>query len=172
MDTAKVEFMLRQEQRELSLRFMILFSSEGDQITAKSESDKTSGLGDDEGFTGEQTKESEGSRPPAEVIVERREQRREGKTRDVWSTEIKLSFSENDNVWGRVELLGRSLISVTVWLSDFDQARLARQKIGTLRNNLEEFGFDVARCQVIHGEKPERQKVEALRSVGNLELRA
>jgi hypothetical protein len=25
---------------------------------------------------------------------------------------------------------------------------------------------------VIHGEKPERQKVEALRSVGNLELRA
>jgi len=172
MDTAKVEFMLRQEQRELSLRFMILFSSEGDQITAKSESDKTSGLGDDEGFTGEQTKESEGSRPPAEVIVERREQRREGKTRDVWSTEIKLSFSENDNVWGRVELLGPSLVSVTVWLSDFDQARLARQKIGTLRNNLEEFGFDVARCQVIHGEKPERQKVEALRSVGNLELRA
>lgn len=138
LDIAKIEFLLRQEQRDLAMRFMLLFTD----------------------------------RPPAEVTIERKEQQREGKQRNVWSVEVKLSFSEEDNVWGRVELLAPRLLAVTVWLSNEDQARLASQHVRELRSNLEEFGLDVARCQVIHGAKPEREKPDTLRSVGNLELRA
>ena len=138
LDIAKIEFMLRQEQRELALRFMMLFTD----------------------------------RAPVEVLIERKDQQREGKQRSVWSVEMKLSFSEEDNVWGRVELVAPRLLSVTLWLSDAEQARLATQNVSRLRSNLEEFGLDVARCQVIHGSKPEREKAPSLRSVGNLELRA
>ena len=138
LDIAKIEFMLRQEQRELALRFMLLFSD----------------------------------RPPAEVIIERREHQRDGKQRNVWSVEMKLSFSEDDNVWGRVELLAPRLLSVTVWLSNLEEAQRASAHVRELRANLEKFGLDVARCQVIHGSKPERAKPESLRSVGNLEMRA
>lgn len=138
LDIAKIEFLLRQEQRDLAMRFMLLFTD----------------------------------RPPAEVTIERKEQQRDGKQRNVWSVEVKLSFSEEDNVWGRVELLAPRLLAVTVWLSDEEQARLASQHVRELRGNLEEFGLDVARCQVIHGAKPEREKPSTLKSVGNLELRA
>ena len=138
LDIAKIEFLLRQEQRDLAMRFMLLFTD----------------------------------RPPAEVTIERKEQQRDGKQRNVWSVEVKLSFSEGDNVWGRVELLAPRLLAVTVWLSDEEQARLASQHVRELRGNLEEFGLDVARCQVIHGAKPEREKPSTLKSVGNLELRA
>ena len=138
LDIAKIEFLLRQEQRDLGMRFMLLFTD----------------------------------RPPAEVTIERKEQQRDGKQRNVWSVEVKLSFSEEDNVWGRVELLAPRLLAVTVWLSDEEQARLASQHVRELRGNLEEFGLDVARCQVIHGAKPEREKPSTLKSVGNLELRA
>ena len=138
LDIAKIEFLLRQEQRDLAMRFMLLFTD----------------------------------RPPAEVTIERKEQHRDGKQRNVWSVEVKLSFSEEDNVWGRVELLAPRLLAVTVWLSDEEQARLASQHVRELRGNLEEFGLDVARCQVIHGAKPEREKPSTLKSVGNLELRA
>ena len=138
LDIAKIEFLLRQEQRDLGMRFMLLFTD----------------------------------RPPAEVTIERKEQQRDGKQRNVWSVEVKLSFSEEDNVWGRVELLAPRLLAVTVWLSDEEQARLASQHVRELRGNLEEFGLDVARCQVIHGVKPEREKPSTLKSVGNLELRA
>jgi len=138
LDIAKIEFLLRQEQRDLAMRFMLLFTD----------------------------------RPPAEVTIERKEQQRDGKQRNVWSVEVKLSFSEEDNVWGRVELLAPRLLAVTVWLSNEEQARLASQHVRELRSNLEEFGLDVARCQVIHGDKPEREKPDTLKSVGNLELRA
>lgn len=138
LDIAKIEFLLRQEQRDLAMRFMLLFTD----------------------------------RPPAEVTIERKEQQRDGKQRNVWSVEVKLSFSEEDNVWGRVELLAPRLLAVTVWLSNQEQARLASQHVRELRSNLEEFGLDVARCQVIHGAKPEREKPDTLKSVGNLELRA
>lgn len=138
LDIAKIEFLLRQEQRDLAMRFMLLFTD----------------------------------RSPAEVTIERKEQQRDGKQRNVWSVEVKLSFSEEDNVWGRVELLAPRLLAVTVWLSDEEQARLASQHVRELRGNLEEFGLDVARCQVIHGAKPEREKPSTLKSVGNLELRA
>ena len=138
LDIAKIEFLLRQEQRDLAMRFMLLFTD----------------------------------RPPAEVTIERKEQQRDGKQRNVWSVEVKLSFSEEDNVWGRVELLAPRLLAVTVWLSDEEQARLASQHVRELRGYLEEFGLDVARCQVIHGAKPEREKPSTLKSVGNLELRA
>jgi hypothetical protein len=138
LDIAKIEFLLRQEQRDLAMRFMLLFTD----------------------------------RPPAEVTIERKEQQRDGKQRNVWSVEVKLSFNEEDNVWGRVELLAPRLLAVTVWLSDEEQARLASQHVRELRGNLEEFGLDVARCQVIHGAKPEREKPSTLKSVGNLELRA
>tara|TARA_B110000503_G_scaffold19197_1_gene28569 strand:- start:2727 stop:3854 length:1128 start_codon:yes stop_codon:yes gene_type:complete len=138
LDIAKIEFLLRQEQRDLAMRFMLLFTD----------------------------------RAPAEVTIERKEQQRDGKQRNVWSVEVKLSFSEEDNVWGRVELLAPRLLAVTVWLSNEEQARLASQHVRELRSNLEEFGLDVARCQVIHGAKPEREKPDTLKSVGNLELRA
>ncbi|MDO7657404.1 MAG: hypothetical protein MUR21_04225 [OM182 bacterium] len=138
LDIAKIEFLLRQEQRDLAMRFMLLFTD----------------------------------RPPAEVTIERKEQQRDGKQRNIWSVEVKLSFSEEDNVWGRVELLAPRLLAVTVWLSNQEQARLASQHVRELRSNLEEFGLDVARCQVIHGAKPEREKPDTLKSVGNLELRA
>lgn len=138
LDVAKIEFLLRQEQRELALRFMVLFTD----------------------------------RTPVEILIERKDQQRDGKQRSVWSVEMKLSFSEEDNVWGRVELVAPRLLSVTLWLSDDAQARLATQNVRRLRSNLEEFGLDVARCQVIHGSKPEREKAQPLRSVGNLELRA
>ncbi len=138
LDIAKIEFLLRQEQRDLALRFMVLFTD----------------------------------RPPAEVTIERKDQQRDGKQRSGWSVEVKLSFSEEDNVWGRVELLAPRLLAVTVWLSNEEQARLATQHVRELRDNLEAFGLDVARCQVIHGAKPEREKPDALKSVGNLELRA
>ena len=138
LDIAKIEFLLRQEQRDLGMRFMLLFTD----------------------------------RPPAEVTIERKEQQRDGKQRNVWSVEVKLSFSEGDNVWGRVELLAPRLLAVTLWLSNEEQARLASQHVRELRGNLEEFGLDVARCQVIHGAKPEREKPSTLKSVGNLELRA
>jgi len=138
LDIAKIEFLLRQEQRDLALRFMVLFTD----------------------------------RPPAEVTIERKDQQRDGKQRSGWSVEVKLSFSEEDNVWGRVELLAPRLLAVTVWLSNEEQARLASQHVRELRGNLEAFGLDVARCQVIHGAKPEREKPDALKSVGNLELRA
>jgi len=138
LDIAKIEFLLRQEQRDLALRFMVLFTD----------------------------------RPPAEVTIERKDQQRDGKQRSGWSVEEKLSFSEEDNVWGRVELLAPRLLAVTVWLSNEEQARLATQHVRELRGNLEAFGLDVARCQVIHGAKPEREKPDALKSVGNLELRA
>ena len=138
LDIAKIEFLLRQEQRDLALRFMVLFTD----------------------------------RPPAEVTIERKDQQRDGKQRSGWSVEVKLSFSEEDNVWGRVELLAPRLLAVTVWLSNEEQARLATQHVRELRGNLEAFGLDVARCQVIHGAKPEREKPDALKSVGNLELRA
>ncbi len=138
LDIAKIEFLLRQEQRDLAMRFMLLFTD----------------------------------RPPAEVTIERKEQQRDGKQRNVWSVEVKLSFSEEDNVWGRVELLAPRLLAVTLWLSNEEQARLASQHVRELRGNLEEFGLDVARCQVIHGAKPEREKPSTLKSVGNLELRA
>ena len=138
LDIAKIEFLLRQEQRDLAMRFMLLFTD----------------------------------RAPAEVTIERKEQQRDGKQRNVWSVEVKLSFSEEDNVWGRVELLAPRLLAVTVWLSNEEQARLASQHVRELRSNLEEFGLDVARCQVIHGAKPEREKPDKLKSVGNLELRA
>ena len=138
LDIAKIEFLLRQEQRDLAMRFMLLFTD----------------------------------RPPAEVTIERKEQQRDGKQRNIWSVEVKLSFSEEDNVWGRVELLAPRLLAVTVWLSNEEQARLASQHVRELRSNLEEFGLDVARCQVIHGAKPEREKPDTLKSVGNLELRA
>ena len=138
LDIAKIEFLLRQEQRDLAMRFMLLFTD----------------------------------RPPAEVTIERKEQQRDGRQRNVWSVEVKLSFSEEDNVWGRVELLAPRLLAVTVWLSNQEQARLASQHVRELRSNLEEFGLDVARCQVIHGAKPEREKPDTLKSVGNLELRA
>jgi len=138
LDIAKIEFLLRQEQRDLALRFMVLFTD----------------------------------RPPAEVTIERKDQQRDGKQRSGWSIEVKLSFSEEDNVWGRVELLAPRLLAVTVWLSNEEQARLATQHVRELRGNLEAFGLDVARCQVIHGAKPEREKPDALKSVGNLELRA
>ncbi len=138
LDIAKIEFLLRQEQRDLAMRFMLLFTD----------------------------------RPPAEVTIERKEQQRDGKQRNVWSVEVKLSFSEEDNVWGRVELLAPRLLAVTVWLSDEEQARLASQHVRELRGNLEEFGLDVARCQVIHGAKPEREIPRTLKSVGYLELRA
>ena len=106
------------------------------------------------------------------MTIERKEQQRDGKQRNIWSVEVKLSFSEEDNVWGRVELLAPRLLAVTVWLSNEEQARLASQHVRELRSNLEEFGLDVARCQVIHGAKPEREKPDTLKSVGNLELRA
>ena len=138
LDIAKIEFLLRQEQRDLAMRFMLLFTD----------------------------------RRPAEVTIERKEQQRDGKQRNIWSVEVKLSFSEEDNVWGRVELLAPRLLAVTVWLSNQEQARLASQHVRELRSNLEEFGLDVARCQVIHGAKPEREKPDTLKSVGNLELRA
>lgn len=138
LDIAKIEFLLRQEQRDLAMRFMLLFTD----------------------------------RPPAEVTIERKEQQRDGKQRNIWSVEVKLSFSEEDNVWGRVELLAPRLLAVTVWLSNQEQARLASLHVRELRSNLEEFGLDVARCQVIHGAKPEREKPDTLKSVGNLELRA
>jgi len=138
LDIAKIEFLLRQEQRDLALRFMVLFTD----------------------------------RPPAEVTIERKDQQRDGKQRSGWSVEVKLSFSEEDNVWGRVELLAPRLLAVTVWLSNEEQARLAAQHVRELRGNLEAFGLDVARCQVIHGAKPEREKPDTLKRVGNLELRA
>ena len=138
LDIAKIEFLLRQEQRDLALRFMVLFTD----------------------------------RPPAEVTIERKDQQRDGKQRSGWSVEVKLSFSEEDNVWGRVELLAPRLLAVTVWLSNEEQARLATQHVRELRGNLEAFGLDVARCQVIHGAKPEREKPDTLKRVGNLELRA
>ena len=138
LDIAKIEFLLRQEQRDLAMRFMLLFTD----------------------------------RPPAEVTIERKEQQRDGKQRNIWSVEVKLSFSEEDNVWGRVELLAPRLLAVTVWLSNQEQARLASLHVRELRSNLEEFGLDVARCQVIQGAKPEREKPDTLKSVGNLELRA
>ena len=138
LDIAKIEFLLRQEQRDLAMRFMLLFTD----------------------------------RSPAEVTIESKEQQRDGKQRNIWSVEVKLSFSEEDNVWGRVELLAPRLLAVTVWLSNQEQARLASQHVRELRSNLEEFGLDVARCQVIHGAKPEREKPDTLKSVGNLELRA
>ncbi len=110
-------------------------------------------------------------RPPAEVTIERKDQQRDGKQRSGWSVEVKLSFSEEDNVWGRVELLAPRLLAVTLWLSNEEQARLATQNVSRLEAILKRLD-SMSRAARLSTEPSLSAKTRRTKSVGNLELRA
>lgn len=136
LNANSIEYIIRHEQREFGIRFVLLFVD----------------------F------------PAAEIYIRGENSNPKKHHKHKWAIEIKLSFSENNNIWGRIELIGDKALAISLLMTDLSVMEIAKSNLPHLYNLFEAKGIILTSCSINIGSYEEIERKELLRERGNLDL--
>lgn len=138
LDANAIEYILKQDQNEVGIRFILLFAD----------------------F------------PAVEVYIEGENINPKINGAYKWSIEIKLSFSESNNIWGRIQLISERTVTADILISNVQTVDLANANIKYLYELFRSAGIELVQCNISEGKHLEKDRKEILKERGNLELSA
>jgi hypothetical protein len=136
LNANSIEHIIRHEQREFGIRFVLLFVD----------------------F------------PAAEIYIRGEHSNPKKHHKHKWAIEIKLSFSENNNIWGRIELIGDKALAISLLMTDLSVMEIAKSNLPHLYNLFEAKGIILTSCSINIGSYEEIERKDLLRERGNLDL--
>jgi hypothetical protein len=138
LDANAIEYILRQEQNELGVRFILLFTD----------------------F------------PATEIYIEGKNVNPKKAWAYKWSIEIKLTFNEGNDIWGRIQLIKDRTLAADFLISEARTVELANANIQHLYQLLQSSGIELLHCNINEGKNLDQDRKEILKESGNLELSA
>jgi len=138
LDANAIEYILKQDQNEVGIRFVLLFSD----------------------F------------PAAELYIEGENINPKVSGSYKWSIEVKISFDEDNSIWGRIKLVSERTVTADFLLSNSNSVDLFNANTGYLYKLFRSADIQVAHCNISEGKPLEKNRKEILKERGNLDLSA
>jgi hypothetical protein len=138
LDTNAIEYILKKDQNEVGIRFVLLFSD----------------------F------------PAAELYIEGENVNPKVSGSYKWSIEVKISFDEDNSIWGRIKLVSERTVTADFLLSNPNSVNLFNANTDYLYKLFRSADIQLAHCNISEGRPLDKDRKEILKERGNLELSA